>query len=97
MTAPGILVHESFQVDAVVAVAMSVKERNVRVHKHHTMRACGGGCRPGLYLHAFLTWSVDDDGWSVGLPKPLSVWDIMCGRYQFSRLSISQGPSDCCV
>jgi hypothetical protein len=28
-TAPGILVHESLQLGAVAAVAMSVKERNV--------------------------------------------------------------------
>jgi hypothetical protein len=95
--APGISVHESFQLDAVVAVAMLVKERNVRVHKHHTMKAYEGGCRPGLYFHAFLTWSIDGYGWSAGLPRPLRVWDRTCGRYPINRLSIPQGPSDCGV
>jgi hypothetical protein len=65
-TSPGILIHESFHLDAVqVAMAMLVKERNVHVHKHHNMKAYEGGCRPGLYLHAFLTRSLDD-GWSAG-------------------------------
>ena len=80
----GILVHESFQLDAVVAVAMLVKEPNIRVQKHHTMKAYEGGRRPGLYLHAFLTWLVDGDGWSAGLPRPPSVWDRTCGRYPFN-------------
>ena len=96
MTSPGILIHESFHLDAVqVAVAMLVKECNVHVHKHHIMKAYEGGCRPGLYLHAFLTWSIDGGGWSSGLPRPLSVWHRTCGRYPFNRLIIPQGPSDC--
>ena len=55
-TASGILVHEPFQLDAVLAVAMLLKERNAGMHKHHNMKGYEGGCRPGLYLPAFLTW-----------------------------------------
>ena len=96
-TAPGSLVRESFQLDAVVAVAMLVKERNVGVHRHHTMKAYEGECRPGLYLPAFLTWSIDGDGWSARWPRPLNVWGRTCGPCPFARLSIPQGPSDCSV
>ena len=96
-TAPDILTYESFQLDAVVAVAMLVTQRNVRVHNHHTMKAYEGGGRPGLYLHAFLTWSLDSDGWSVRLSRPISVWDRTCGQYPFNRFNMPQGPSDCGV
>jgi len=63
---------------------MLVEERNFRVYKHHTMKAYEGGCRSGLYLHAFLTWAIDGDDWSARLPKPLSVWDRTWCLYRFN-------------